>query len=354
MLKNNIKKFNQSINEAIDICLKENKSVIVCGLGSDDPKRIFETTNKLIEKYGKKRVFDLPTSENGTMGVMIGAAINGLRPIISHQRVEFALLAFEQIVNQASKWSFMSNGKMKVPIVIRLIIGRGWGQGAQHSQSLESIFAHFPGLVVVAPSNAYDAKGLLISSVKNNNPVIFYEHRWLHETKSNVPDKKYLIKIGKAKILKKGSDITIVTFSYMCLEALKAQKILKKYKINAEIIDLVTIKPLDTKTILNSVKKTKKLIVVDNGWCDFGVSAEVISSIYEKKDFQMKYKPVRIGINYAPIASTRALSQYSYPTVNNILNKIEKIFKFKINKNDFTTAKLEQTDIPDKSFNGPF
>ena len=349
-----IKKFNESINDALDICLKEDKSVIVCGLGSDDPKRIFETTNKLVEKYGRKRVFDLPTSENGTMGILIGAAVNGLRPIISHQRVEFALLAFEQIVNQATKWSFMSNGKMNVPIVIRLIVGRGWGQGSQHSQSLESVFAHFPGLKVVAPSNAYDAKGLLASSVKDNNPVIYYEHRWLHNTTSRVPKKMYFTKIGKAKILKKGSDITIVTFSYMCLEALKAQKILQKYKIYAEIIDLVTIKPLDIKTILNSVKKTRRVVIVDNGWCNFGISAEVISLIYEKKKFQMKHKPVRIGINYAPIASTRALSQYSYPTVNDILKNIEKIFKLKINKNDLVKFKLEQTDVPDKSFSGPF
>lgn len=347
-------KLNEAINETLDIALKTDSSIIIMGLGSDDPKRIFKTTNNLIEKYGKNRVFDVPTSENAMMGVAIGASINKLRPIISHQRVEFSLLAFEQIINQAAKWSYMTAGKMNVPLVIRLIIGRGWGQGTQHSQSLESVYSHIPGIKVVSPSNAYDAKGLLLSSIKDNNPVIFFEHRWLHESTAHVPKKKYYIRLGKAKKLSSGKNITIVTFSYMCLEVLKILGTLKKYKITVDLIDLRTIKPIDSNMIINSVKKTRRLIVVDNGWPNFGVSAEIITLVTEKIGKILKSNCVRVGINNSPIPSTRALAKYCYPDANTILKTIGKLFKIKINKKDFLYVKLDETDVPDKSFLGPF
>jgi pyruvate dehydrogenase E1 component beta subunit len=235
-----------------------------------------------------------------------------------------------------------------------MIIGRGWGSGAQHTQSLESIFAHIPGLKVVSPSNAKDAKGLLISSIEDNNPVIFFEHRWLYNTSSYVPKKHYKIKIGKSLKIKNGKDITIVTYSYMVIEVLKALKILKKYKISADVIDLRTLRPLDSMPIMTSVKKTKRVLVVDNGWSTYGVSSEIIALISEKFSKIMLSNPIRIGVNQSPIPSTRALAQYCYPDLKLILKSIEKIFKIKIDKKDFPNLSLEETDIPDQNFTGPF
>lgn len=347
-------KFNEAINDALYLSMKKDKNVIILGLGVDDPKRVFGTTHQLLETFGRKRVFDMPTAENSMTGIALGASIEGVRPVISHQRVEFSLLAFEQMINQAAKWHYMSAGKMRAPLVIRMIIGRGWGQGSQHSQSLESIFAHIPGLKVVCPSNAKDAKGLLISSIEDNNPVIFFEHRWLCNTSSYVPQKHYKIKIGKSLKIKNGKDITIVTYSYMVIEVLKALKILKKYKISADVIDLRTLRPLDSIPIMTSVKKTKRVLVVDNGWSTYGVASEIIALISEKFSKNMLSNPIRIGVNQSPIPSTRALAQYCYPDSKLILKSIEKIFKIKIHKKDFPNLSLEETDVPDETFTGPF
>ena len=239
------------------------KNVVLMGLGVTDPKGIFGTTKDLEKKFGSSRVIETPTSENAITGIALGAAIKGLRPVLTHQRVEFALLSMEQIINQLSKWHFMSAGKQKVPIVIRMIIGKGWGQGPQHSQSLEVLFSHIPGLKVVAPSNAYDAKGLMIQSIRDNNPVIFFEHRWVHDIYGNVPKKSYNIKIGKAKTIKKGKDITIVSFSEALVQVMRLYKFLKINGINPEIIDLRTLRPIDKNTIINSVKK---IVINRDAW----------------------------------------------------------------------------------------
>ena len=350
-------KYNEAINEALKICMKRDKSVIVMGLGVDDPKRIFGTTNDL-EKISKfKRMFDMPTAENSNTGIAIGLAISGIKPIITHQRVEFSLLAMEQIINQAAKWSYMSAGLMHVPLVIRLIIGKGWGQGPQHSQSLESLFANIPGLKVVSPSSAYDAKGLLIASIEDKNPIIFFEHRWLHETSSFVPKKYYKIALGKAKILQRGKDITIVSNSFMTVEVLKAKNILHQMDINPEIIDLRSIRPLDKRLIINSVKKTGRLLVIDNGWQTCGVSAEIISVVSESIFYELKSKPMRIGIIDTPIPSTRSLSKYCYPSYKEIVENIMKILKInkkKFNKNIKNNFFTKFDDIPNDEFSGPF
>ena len=350
-------KFYQAIREAQEQLIKSNKNVMIMGLGVNDPKGIFGTTQGLSKKFGQKRILETPTSENAVTGVAIGASMMGLRPILTHQRVEFSLLSIEQIVNQAAKWNFMSAGEFKTPIVIRLIIGKGWGQGPQHSQSLESIFAHIPGLKVVAPSSAKDAKGLLISSVKDDMPVIFFEHRWLHNINGNVPKKLYSIPIGKAKIIQKGKDLTIVSFSEALIQVLRLKKILKKTGISAEIIDLRSLRPIDKKCILKSVKKTKKLLVVDNGWKSFGVSAEIISIVSEKIRF-LKVKPVRLGVKEIPIPSTRALARECYLNSNVIFDKIIQITKKrpkkKLKKRFLTNLTLEETDVPYKDFQGPF
>lgn len=351
MLKNRIINFADAIKEAIFLSMKKNSNVLLMGLGVDDPKSIFETTKNLNKSF-PKRVFDMPTSENSMTGFAVGLAIAGKRPIITHQRVEFALLSMDQIINQAAKWFYMSAGKRYVPLVIRLIIGRGWGQGPQHSQSLESIFAHIPGLKVVCPSNPYNAKGLLISSIEDNNPVIFFEHRWCHSIKGYVPKKNYKIPIGKSRYVTKGKDITIITFSYMVSEAIRVNEILKENKIKAEIIDLQSLRPLDKEKILKSSKKTKRILVIDNGMMKYGISSEILAIISEsiKND---SYLIERIGIIDAPIASTVALAKFAYPNQFTIIKGIEKLLKKRI----VITRKFRlgiKYDQPNADFMGPF
>lgn len=349
--KKRILKFFQSINEALFLSMKKDKNVLLIGLGVDDPKGIFSTTLKL-DKFFSNRVFDMPTSENSMTGFAIGLAISGKRPIITHQRVEFSLLSMDQIINQAAKWFYMSAGQKSVPLVIRLIIGRGWGQGPQHSQSLETVFSHIPGLKVVCPSDAYNAKGLLISSIEDNNPVIFFEHRWLHDSSANVPKKYYKIEIGKSRYVTKGKDITIITFSYMVIEAIKIAKILKDNKINAEVIDLQTLRPLDKEKFLKSAKKTRKIIVIDNGWTKYGVSSEIMAIISENMKDKI-YSIDRIGVLDTPVPSTVALAKFSYPNQYTIIKKIEKMIKKKIEIALIYKVNVKY-DQPNKNFMGPF
>jgi len=346
--------YANAIKEATDFCLEVDQSVLVIGLGVPDPKGIFGTTIGLQDKYGVDRVMDMPLAENGMTGVVIGASLNGYRPILTHQRVEFALLSIEQIVDQAAKWFYMNAGQQNVPIVIRLIIGRGWGQGAQHSQSLESWFAHIPGLKVVMPSNAYDAKGLLISSVEDNNPVIFIEHRWLHNTIDYVPTGGYKVPIGKAKVAREGKDVTIIAHSYMVLESIRCAEVLSNQGISVEVVDLRSIRPLDTETILGSVSKTLRVVVADNGWVKFGVSAEIISVITENIFDKLLSAPVRIGMNDSPSPSTRALANNFYPRAENIAKIISKMMGIDIDMSDLTPKSDALLDIPDPSFKGPF
>tara|TARA_B100001250_G_C19790766_1_gene786391 strand:+ start:535 stop:1602 length:1068 start_codon:yes stop_codon:yes gene_type:complete len=351
-------KFNQSVKEALTLSMLRDKKVVLMGLGVTDPKGIFGTTKDLGKKFGSTRVIETPTSENAITGIALGAAIKGMRPILTHQRVEFSLLSMEQIVNQLSKWHFMSAGKQKVPIVIRMIIGKGWGQGPQHSQSLEVLFSHIPGLKVVAPSNAFDAKGLLIQSIKDNNPVIFFEHRWLHDISGNVPKKSYDIKIGKAKIIKKGKDITIVSFSEAIVQVMRIYKFLKINGIEPEIIDLRTLRPIDKKTIINSVKKTRKLLVIDNSWTTYGISAEIISIVTESIFKKLKKSPQRIGIKNVMIPSSKELAKHCYLNSKNILEKIISITGKNINKKKknlfLKKINTSESDIPYKDFKGPF
>jgi pyruvate/2-oxoglutarate/acetoin dehydrogenase E1 component len=352
-IKQRIITYAEAINEALVQVMTKDKNVIVMGLGVDDPGGVFGTTKNLVKKFPKNRIFDLPTSENAFTGFAIGLALGGKKPVITHQRVEFSILSMEQIINQAAKWFYMSAGKASVPLVIRLIIGRGWGQGPQHSQSLEVLFAHIPGLKVVCPSTPFEAKGMLIQSIEDKNPVIFFEHRWLHITKGYVPKKYYKIPLGNSKLIKMGKDITIVSFSYMMIECLRIHKTLKENNISSEIINIYSLNPLEMNKIYNSVKKTKKILVVDNGWKNYGIGAEIIASVNEKLGKIMKISCQRIGVLQAPIPSTRALAKYSYPNKDTIIQVIEKLIKKKIKvskKYNLTTS----TDQPDSSFLGPF
>jgi pyruvate/2-oxoglutarate/acetoin dehydrogenase E1 component len=343
--------YSEAIKEALEISLKKDKSVIILGLGVDDPKGVFGTTLNLHKKF-KKNVFDMPTAENGLTGISLGLATKGFKPVIVHQRVEFSLLSMEQIINQIAKWHYMSAGKIKISIVIRLIIGKGWGQGPQHSQSLETLFAHIPGLKVVSPSTPSDAKGMLIGSIFDKNPIIFFEHRWLHSIKGQVDTKFFKRDIKKAKIVKSGKDISIVSFSYSLIECLKAYKFLKeKFNISVQILDLRILRPLDKKTILKALKKTKKILFVDNGMKTFGIGSEISSLINES--FKKKYTVVRLGVKETPIPSTISLSKYCYPEHNLIIKEALKLLGIKYS-NKIIPKLNKSPDQPDENSFGPF
>jgi len=347
-------KFFQAINEAIDLCMAKDQSVYVMGLGVPDPKGIFGTTLGLQQKYGSERVMDMPTSENGMTGVAIGSALRGMRPIMTHQRIDFALLAMEQIVNQAANWHYMFGGKMSIPLVIRMIVGRGWGQGPQHSQNLQSWFAHIPGLKVVMPTTPYDAKGLLISSIEDNNPVIFIEHRWLYNISDNVPEGVYRVPLGKARVIREGNDLTIASTSYMTLEALRAAEMLAKDGIRAEIIDIRTLKPLDEGLILESVHKTGRLIVADTGWKTCGFSAEIMALAAERSFSDLKSPPARVALPDCPTPTSPALAAHYYPLAVHIVATARKMLGLGTDDIPSQTSSSVPLDVPDMSFTGPF
>lgn len=348
-------KFFQAIHEALDLCLAKDRNVFVMGLGVSDPKGVFGTTAGLEKKYGGKHVMDMPCAENGMTGIAIGAALTGMRPVMVHQRIDFAILAMEQIVNQAAKWHYMFGGKMSVPLVIRLIVGRGWGQGPQHSQSLQNWFAHVPGLKVVMPATPYDAKGLLISSIEDNNPVIFIEHRWLHNTVGKVPEEIYRVPIGKAGIVREGTDVTIASTSYTVVEALRAAEILAQSGIQAEVIDVRTLRPFDSKTLVESVRKTGYLLVTDTAWTFGGFSAEMVSQVTEQVFDSLKRPPRRLGLADAPVPTSPALSKYHYPGIGNILSAVFEMLEISREKLPAVEERpLFKTDIPDPQFTGPF
>ena len=322
-------KFSESILEATDYCMEVDPSVLIIGLGVPDPGGVFGTTLGLQEKYGEERVMDMPLSENCMTGVIMGAALNGFRPILTHQRVEFSLLSIDQIVNQAAKWYYMNAGQQNVPIVIRLIIGRGWGQGPQHAQSLESWFAHVPGLRVVMPSTVADARDLLIASVLCNDPVMFIDDRWLYDQEDDLPP---IVEIDLATqrpiVSLRGSDITIVASGHSSLLAREAAQLLKSKDISVEVVDIRVLNPLHTEVIIESVKKTKNLLVVDSGWTSGGFSAEIIAKVVEQLPVDcLNNPPVRIALPDAPAPTSRVLEKAYYTSTDDLVEAIKKILK---------------------------
>jgi acetoin:2,6-dichlorophenolindophenol oxidoreductase subunit beta len=317
--------YKEAITEALKQSMEKDNSIYVYGAGVDDADGIFGTGVGLSKFFGKQRVLDVPVSENALTGIGIGSAMTGMKPIFVHQRIDFTLLTLDQLINHASKYHYMYGGKVNVPIVIRAIIGRGWGQGSQHSQSFHSLFAHFPGLKVVLPSNAHDAKGLLIESIKDKNPTIFIEHKFLMNNIDNVPKKPYTIKLGKGEKKLTGKHVTLVCFSLMVEEALKAASILKKEKIDCEVIDLRTSFPLDEKIIIESVKKTGRLIVCDIDWINCGISGEIVSRVVKKCFSYLKKPPERIGLPFANHPSSYSLENAFFPNYKNIIKSVKEI-----------------------------
>ena len=344
--------FSESINSGLKEAMKKDKNMICYGLGINDPKEIFKTTKDLKKLFGNKRVFDVPTSENALTGIGVGAAINGIRTVITHQRLDFSLLSMDQIINSAAKWRYMFGGKVSVPLTIRMIIGRGWGQGPTHSQNLSSLFCNIPGLKVVMPTFAKDAKRLLIKSIFDPNPVIFLEHRWLHEIKDKDFIKSLPNNLSFSNVIRKGKDITIVSMSYLTLEAVKASKILKANNIDCEIIDLVSLKPLNYKSIFRSLRKTKKLLVLDTGFPYGSIASEITSVVARKMFNKLSAAPEIMTMPDIPEPTSFELTKNLYITDEKIIHTVSKILKKKINKNIKINKKYH--DVPGEWFKGPF
>ncbi|HUB67727.1 MAG TPA: transketolase C-terminal domain-containing protein [Candidatus Methylacidiphilales bacterium] len=310
-------KCSEAIREALDQEMELDERVIVMGQGVDDAKGMWGTTLGLQKKYGAGRVFDTPLAEDGMTGVAIGAALGGLRPVHTHIRMDFLVLAMNQLVNIAAKSRYMYGGSVKVPLVVRAVIGRSWGQGAQHSQALHAWFAHIPGIKVVMPATAYDAKGCLIQAIRDDNPVLFVEHRLVHQAGSHVPSEPYAVPLGRARILVPGSQLTIVATGHMVMESMRAQATLEKAGLSIEVIDPVTISPLDTATIFASLEKTGRLLVVDNAWLSCGFSAEIIARAVEHfPGGGIQY--ARMGFAPVTCPTTKVLEKEFYPDARRI------------------------------------
>ena len=308
--------YADAIREAAAQEMARDASVFILGQGVDDFKGFYGTTRGLAEQFGPGRVFDTPLSEEGITGVAIGAALGGMRPILTHIRMDFMLLAANQIINIAAKSRYMFGGSVSVPLVIRSVIGRSWGQGAQHSQGLHSLFMHFPGLRVVAPTTPFDAKGCLIQSIRDDNPVIFVEHRMIHFQKGHVPAESYTVPLGKARILGAGKDVTLVGISHMAVECLRARACLAEAGIDAEVIDPVSLSPLDVPTIAASVGKTGRLVVADSAWTFCGASAEIVAGVGELLKTPFRFH--RLG--FAPVVcpTSKKLETLYYPDARKV------------------------------------
>lgn len=346
--------YTAAINEAMHIAMSQDDKVLCYGLGVDDPKSIFGTTEKLQEKFGKDRVFDMPTSENAMTGVAVGLGLVGYRSVMSHQRLDFFLLAMDQLVNSAAKWHYMFGGQSCVPIVIRLIMGRGWGQGPTHSQNLQSWFAHIPGLKVVSPTSAYDAKGLLLASIRDNNPVIFLEHRWLHNSVSDVPEGDYEVSIGKAKIAKHGVDISLIGVSYMTIEALRAANYLLKFDISCEVVDLRTIRPMDWDTVFQSVRKTKRLLALDTSQPTCSVGSEIIAKVSTQLFSELAQAPQLMANPDNPEPTSFGLTKHYHPTAKDIVLKVANMLNMNVDVSELIASQACPHDVPGDWFKGPF
>lgn len=317
--------YGMAINEATRQLMDEDESVFLIGQGVNSPWYVGNTTMGLRDKFGSQRVFDTPVSENAITGVAIGAALAGMRPIVVHPRMDFALLANEQIFNQASNMYYMFGGRVSAPLVIRAIINRGGEQAAQHSQALHAIYTHSPGLKVVMPSTPYDAKGLLVASIRDNSPVVYIDDRWLYDDTGDVPEEIYEVPIGKGALRKKGHDVTVVATSYMSVQAMKATEDLATHGIEVEVIDVRSLKPLDKELILESVVKTGRLVVADGGWTTCGFAAEISAMVASTVFESLKAPILRVALPDTPAPMSRALEKAYYPTATNIVSAVNRV-----------------------------
>jgi pyruvate/2-oxoglutarate/acetoin dehydrogenase E1 component len=340
----------EAVREATDQEMARDPAVILFGLDVDDPKAIQGTARGLLARYGPERVFGTPLSEDAMTGAAIGMALAGLRPIHVHIRMDFLLLAMNQLVNVAAKSRYMYGGRVSVPLVVRAMIGKSWGQGAQHSQGLHSLFMHVPGLKVVAPATPFDAKGCLIAAVRDDNPVLYVEHRLLHSRRGPVPAEPYAVGPGKARVTAPGADVTLVGISSMQAECLRARRYLGEVGIRAEVIDPVWLSPLDINTIVESVEKTGRLLVVDTAWTSCGASAEIVARVAERLQGVRDLNLRRLGFAPVTCPTTPVLEELFYPNARTIAGAARDLVEGR------ATGWLpdERAGRPSTEFKGPF
>jgi pyruvate/2-oxoglutarate/acetoin dehydrogenase E1 component len=327
MSTHRILQYSLAINEALHQMMEMDSSIFLIGQGVKSPWYVGKTADGLLEKFGEERVIDTPISENAMTGAGVGAAIVGMKPIVVHPRMDFMMYAMDPILNQAANWYYMNGGKASVPVVIWGIINRGGEQAAQHSQAIHSLFAHIPGLKVVMPSTPYDAKGLMIAAIRDPNPVIFIDDRWLYQHENVVPEEIYGVEIGKGILRKEGADITLVAVSFMAHESTKALEGLAREKIDVELIDLRTVKPIDQDIILKSVKKTGRLVIADGGWKTCGLAAE-ISAIVSENGFEYLKAPIkRVTLPDCPAPASLILEKEFFKYSHDITEGVKQVMK---------------------------
>ena len=319
--------YSLAINEALHQMMDSDPSVFLIGQGVKSPWYVGNTAKGLLEKFGPERVIDTPVSENAITGTAVGAALVGMRAVVVHPRVDFMMYAMDPVINEAANWHYMFGGKSSVPVVIWGIINRGGEQAAQHSQSLHALFAHVPGLKVVMPSTPYDAKGLMIAAIRDENPVVYMDDRWLYSVEGEVPEEIYSVAIGKGIVRRKGRDVTVAAISYMAAESMKASEELEKEGIDAEVIDLRSVKPLDEALLFGSVKKTGRLVVTDGGWKTCGMAGEVSARVSENILECLKAPILRVTLPDAPAPASRALEKAYYPDSKTIADAVKAILK---------------------------
>lgn len=313
--------------EAQEQLLESDPRVLIIGEGVDDPGGIFGSTLGLVDKFGPARVMDAAIAENGMTGVAIGAALAGMRPIFVHMRMDFLPICMDQIANHAAKWCYMSGGKVNVPLVVRSIIGRGWGSAAQHSQALHALFLHIPGLKIAMPATPYDAKGLLLAAAEDGNPVMFIEHRWIYQSLGYVPTERYTVPFGQGVIRQEGEDVTVVALSQMVYEAMKAARELETEGISVEIIDPRTLKPLDEALIFESVRKTGRLVIADVACKTGGVGAEIACRVVENVYEALKAPVRRVNFADTPTPCSPVLEEAYYPNYATIRDTIIELIR---------------------------
>jgi pyruvate dehydrogenase E1 component beta subunit len=316
--------YAKAILEATDQAMSLSPEVIVLGQLVDTKSGIFGTTTGLVDKYGPSRVQDFPVSENLMTATAMGAALTGLRPVLCHQRLDFMIYSLDAIVNWLALWRFKANMKSAMPVTIRTIVGKGWGQGPQHSKNLQSWFAHIPGLQVAVPATAYDAKGLMLEAILGETPTLFVEGRGLYSMTDHVPEQPYRVRFGQAAVRREGKDVTVVAVGLMVPLALRAAAILEKEGIDIEVVDPRTIAPLDRKTICDSAFKTRRLVVADSTWQSFGSAAEIITCVVENLGDKLKSKPARVTLPDSHTPMSRALEPEYYPDENDIVAAVRK------------------------------
>lgn len=315
--------YANAILEATDQAMALCDKVVVLGQLVDTKSGIFGTTTGLVDKYGAARVQDFPVAENLMTATGMGAALTGLRPVLCHQRLDFMIYSLDAIANWLALWRFKSNGESAMPVTIRTIVGKGWGQGPQHSKSLHTWFAHLPGLRVAIPSTAYDVKGLLLESILGETPTIFVEGRGLYSMTDDVPEQPYRVRFGQAVIRRAGKDVTLVALGSMVPVALRAAAALEKEGIDVEVVDPRTLAPLDRKTICDSVFKTQRLVVADPAWHSFGAAAEIISTVAEQLGSKLKRNPIRVTLPDSHTPMSMALEPEYYPDDADLIGAVK-------------------------------